>query len=69
MAIDDLHAKRFEFLFWMHGFDGDLEPYVLLLTRQELGLGAFLLEFGGVCVEGIYGAFALFNRHTRVGEL
>ena len=45
----------------MHGLDGDLEPYVLLPARQELGLGALLLELGGVSVQRVYGAFALLD--------
>lgn len=53
----------------MHRLDGDLEPYVLLFARQELGLGLFLLELGSVCMEGVYGAFGLLNGHMRVDEL
>lgn len=65
----NVHAKRFEFPFWMHSFDGDLEPYVLLLARQEFCLGPFFLEFGGVCVERVDGAFALFYGYMPVDEL
>lgn len=53
----------------MHSFDGDLEPYVLLLARQEFCLGPFFLEFGGVCVERVDGAFALFYGYMLVNEL
>ena len=59
--MGDVHSIRLEFLFWMHGLDGDLEPYVLLPARQELGLGALLLELGGVSVQRVYGAFALLD--------
>lgn len=69
MSRNDVHAKRFEFSFGVHGLDGDLEPYVLLLARQELRLGSFFLELGGVCMERFYGAFALFERHMAVEEL
>ena len=65
---DDVHAKWLEFSFWMHRLDGDLEPYVLLLVRQELRLGAFLLELGRVCVQRINGALALFDRYMPVDE-
>lgn len=42
---------------------------MLLLARQELGFGAFVLELGSVCMERVYGAFALFGRDTPVDEL
>ena len=65
----DVHSVWLQLLFRVHLLHGDLQPDVLLLPWQELGLLLLLLPPCLVLEEGFHGEFALVRRHMVVNKL
>lgn len=62
------HFEGFQLLFGLHLLHRNLEPDMLLFPRQKLSFCRLLFLLVWMCVQGLDGTLALFQRNMRIYE-